>query len=150
MAEKAFVVVASTRAAKGVYDDRTGPLIVTALQEWGFDVASVVVPDGKPVKEAGPGIPIQVLGAGGVPQAGDTFQAMEAERADEVAGRAALIDGLTGAEITYGELRMRDPEFVDAVASCRADQIVIDLVRLPLSGATMDGTRTTRGSRWAR
>ena len=52
MAEKAFVVVASTRAATGVYDDRSGPLIVSALQDWGFDVASIVVPDGKPVKEA--------------------------------------------------------------------------------------------------
>jgi len=52
VAEKAFVVVASTRAATGVYDDRSGPLIVSALQDWGFDVASIVVPDGKPVKEA--------------------------------------------------------------------------------------------------
>jgi molybdenum cofactor synthesis domain-containing protein len=52
VAEKAFVVVASTRAAEGVYDDRTGPLIVAALQDWGFDVDSVVVPDGEPVREA--------------------------------------------------------------------------------------------------
>jgi len=49
---KAFVVVASNRAAAGVYEDQTGPLIVAALQEWGFDVASIVVPDGKPVREA--------------------------------------------------------------------------------------------------
>jgi translation initiation factor IF-2 len=40
---------------------------------------------GKPVRAAGPGVPVQVLGASGVPQAGDTFQAMEAERAVEVA-----------------------------------------------------------------
>ncbi len=49
---KAVVVVASNRAAAGVYEDETGPLIVAALQEWGFDVASIVVPDGKPVREA--------------------------------------------------------------------------------------------------
>lgn len=52
MTDKAFVVVASNRAAAGVYEDETGPLMVEALQEWGFDVASIVVPDGKPVHEA--------------------------------------------------------------------------------------------------
>ena len=51
-APKAFVVIASNRAAAGVYEDETGPVIVKALQGWGFDVASIVVPDGKPVKEA--------------------------------------------------------------------------------------------------
>jgi len=29
------------------------------------------------------------------------------------------------------------PEFTTAVAACRADQIVIDLVRLPLSGVSI-------------
>jgi molybdenum cofactor synthesis domain-containing protein len=49
----AEVVVASNRAAAGVYDDTTGPLIVEALTELGFDVAApVVVPDGVPVGEA--------------------------------------------------------------------------------------------------
>jgi molybdenum cofactor synthesis domain-containing protein len=46
----AVVVVASNRAAAGVYDDTTGPLIVTALEGWGFSVgAPVVCPDGEPV-----------------------------------------------------------------------------------------------------
>jgi translation initiation factor IF-2 len=40
---------------------------------------------GKTVKEAGPGIPVQVLGAAGVPQAGDAFAAMSAEKAAEIA-----------------------------------------------------------------
>lgn len=49
----AVVVVASNRAARGVYDDTTGPLIVDALVSWGFEVADpVVVPDGKPVGDA--------------------------------------------------------------------------------------------------
>ena len=49
----AEVVVASNRAAAGVYDDTTGPLIVEALTELGFEVAApVVVPDGGPVGEA--------------------------------------------------------------------------------------------------
>jgi molybdenum cofactor synthesis domain-containing protein len=50
---RAVVVVASNRAAAGVYDDTTGPVIVDTLREWGFDVdAPVVVPDGEPVGEA--------------------------------------------------------------------------------------------------
>lgn len=38
------------------------------------------------VEEAGPGIPVQILGVRGVPQAGDTLQVMEAMRASEIAG----------------------------------------------------------------
>ncbi len=50
---KAAVVVASNRAAAGVYADTTGPVIVEALQGWGFDVEPpVVVPDGDPVGAA--------------------------------------------------------------------------------------------------
>lgn len=50
---RAEVVVASNRAAAGVYDDTTGPLIVEALRELGFVVeAPVVVPDGPPVGAA--------------------------------------------------------------------------------------------------
>lgn len=50
---KALVVTASNRAAAGVYDDTTGPLIVTALQALGFTVdGPQVVPDGSPVQDA--------------------------------------------------------------------------------------------------
>ncbi|MBD8870691.1 MogA/MoaB family molybdenum cofactor biosynthesis protein [Nocardioides donggukensis] len=50
---RAVVVVASNRAAAGVYDDATGPVIVEALTAWGFAVeAPVVVPDGDPVGRA--------------------------------------------------------------------------------------------------
>jgi molybdenum cofactor synthesis domain-containing protein len=49
----AAVVVASNRAAAGVYEDTTGPLIVAALREAGFAVEEpAVVPDGEPVGEA--------------------------------------------------------------------------------------------------
>ena len=48
-----MVICASTRAATGVYPDRTGPLIVTALRQWGFDVEdATVVADGEPLSEA--------------------------------------------------------------------------------------------------
>ena len=49
----AAVVVASNRAAAGVYEDTTGPLIVVALREAGFAVGEpAVVPDGEPVGAA--------------------------------------------------------------------------------------------------
>ncbi len=50
---RAEVVVASNRAAAGVYEDTTGPLLVDFLTELGFVVdAPVVVPDGEPVGAA--------------------------------------------------------------------------------------------------
>jgi molybdenum cofactor synthesis domain-containing protein len=50
---KATVICASNRAAAGVYEDTTGPLIVEALVAAGFDVTGpVVVPDGEPVADA--------------------------------------------------------------------------------------------------
>jgi molybdenum cofactor synthesis domain-containing protein len=50
---RATVVTASNRAAAGVYEDTTGPLIVSALQDLGFEVTGpVVVPDGRPVGDA--------------------------------------------------------------------------------------------------
>jgi molybdenum cofactor synthesis domain-containing protein len=50
---RARVVVASNRAAAGVYADTSGPLLVEGLRELGFAVdAPVVVPDGEPVAEA--------------------------------------------------------------------------------------------------
>ena len=50
---RAAVVVASNRAAAGVYEDATGPMIVEALRAAGFAVDDpVVVPDGDPVGSA--------------------------------------------------------------------------------------------------
>lgn len=50
---KAAVVVASNRAAAGVYEDTTGPLIVKALVADGWQVGpAAVVPDGEPVAAA--------------------------------------------------------------------------------------------------
>ncbi|ALX05441.1 MogA/MoaB family molybdenum cofactor biosynthesis protein [Aeromicrobium erythreum] len=47
------VVVASNRAAAGVYEDTTGPLLVDALRSWGLETAdAAVVPDGDPVGHA--------------------------------------------------------------------------------------------------
>jgi molybdenum cofactor synthesis domain-containing protein len=49
----ARVIVASNRAAAGVYSDESGPLLVDGLRALGFDVAGpIVVPDGQPVGDA--------------------------------------------------------------------------------------------------
>jgi molybdenum cofactor synthesis domain-containing protein len=49
---RARVIVASNRAAAGVYADTSGPLLVEGLHELGCDVGEpVVVPDGEPVAE---------------------------------------------------------------------------------------------------
>lgn len=57
----AAVVVASNRAAAGVYDDATGPLLVEFLTGLGFSCGqAAVVPDGDPV-----GAAIAAAAAGG-------------------------------------------------------------------------------------
>lgn len=50
---RARVVVASNRAAAGVYPDTSGPLLVAGLRDLGCSVDEpVVVPDGEPVGNA--------------------------------------------------------------------------------------------------
>ncbi|NES17345.1 MULTISPECIES: molybdenum cofactor biosynthesis protein B [Micromonospora] len=50
---RARVIVASNRAAAGVYADTSGPLLVAGLRELGCQVDDpVVVPDGEPVGTA--------------------------------------------------------------------------------------------------
>jgi molybdenum cofactor synthesis domain-containing protein len=49
----ARVIIASTRAAHGVYEDRTGPIIQQWLVDRGFDVGDVTIAaDGDPVRLA--------------------------------------------------------------------------------------------------
>lgn len=49
----ARVIVASNRASAGVYEDRSGPLLVEGLTQLGCEVTGpVVVPDGDPVGDA--------------------------------------------------------------------------------------------------
>jgi translation initiation factor IF-2 len=47
---------------------------------------------GHKVDSAGPGIPVQILGTAGVPQAGDTFQVMAADKAAEMAQSRMRLD----------------------------------------------------------
>lgn len=67
---RARVIVASNRAAAGIYADSSGPILVTGLRQLGFEVDDpVVVPDGEPVADAiraavGSGVDV-VLTSGG-------------------------------------------------------------------------------------
>ena len=53
MTYRALVVTASNRAARGEWQDTSGPILVTGLSELGFEVdGPQVVPDGLPVADA--------------------------------------------------------------------------------------------------
>ncbi len=53
MVESAMVITISTRAAAGVYPDKSGPIIAAALGDLGFRVVGpVIVPDGEAVGAA--------------------------------------------------------------------------------------------------
>ncbi len=50
---RALAITVSNRASAGVYEDRSGPVLVRLLQEAGCEVdGPVVVPDGDPVEKA--------------------------------------------------------------------------------------------------
>ncbi|WP_203782741.1 MogA/MoaB family molybdenum cofactor biosynthesis protein [Paractinoplanes rishiriensis] len=52
-AVRALVIVASNRAAAGVYADTSGPRLVAGLRDLGCEVGDpIVVPDGEPVSAA--------------------------------------------------------------------------------------------------
>lgn len=69
---EAVVITVSTRAASGVYEDRSGPIIAEALQELGFSVSGpIVVADGPAVGDvlrtaltSGPAVVVTTGGTG--------------------------------------------------------------------------------------
>lgn len=53
MGYRALVVTSSNRAARGEWEDTSGPILAAGLAELGFDVVGPrVVPDGEPLAEA--------------------------------------------------------------------------------------------------
>ncbi len=51
--DRVHVIIASTRASDGTYEDRTGPQLVAGLTSWGYAVTGpLVVPDGPAVGAA--------------------------------------------------------------------------------------------------
>lgn len=78
-ARSARVIIASTRASAGVYDDRCGPIIAEWLEQHGFSaVQPQVVADGDPVGQAlrdavGEGVDLIITSGGtGISPSDDT------------------------------------------------------------------------------
>ena len=77
-ARSARIVIASTRAAAGAYEDRCGPIIAEWLAERGFAAGQVVVADGDPVGRAlrealGDGVDVVITSGGtGISPSDDT------------------------------------------------------------------------------
>ena len=47
----AVVIVASTRAARGIYEDRSGPIAVSWLREQGFETPDAIVVEDRAIGE---------------------------------------------------------------------------------------------------
>lgn len=97
-ARSARVIIASTRASAGVYDDRCGPIITEWLGQRGFSPSEpVVVPDGDPVGKAlrdavGEGVDVVITSGGtGISPSDDTPAQTAAVLDYEIPGLADAI-----------------------------------------------------------
>lgn len=110
-ARKALVLVASNRAATGVYQDDTGPVIVAALEAQGLSpVGRLVVPDGEPVERAlreavsgGYGL-VVTTGGTGVSPTDRTPEATKAVLDYEIPGIAEAIRARGAAKVATAAL----------------------------------------------
>ena len=113
--DRAVVICASTRAATGVYEDRTGPLIVAALREWGYEVDdAIVVADGHPVAEVlalalgtGPAVVLTTGGTGisptdATPEMTEPFIEREVPGIAEAIRAAGVAKGVPTAMLSRG------------------------------------------------
>ena len=87
---------------------------------------------GHPVKEAGPGIPVQILGTGGVPQAGDTFQVMAADKAGEIAQSRMRLEREKQLRIKERGVKLGD--FSGLLASGEADTLPL-IIKADVDGS---------------
>ena len=94
----ARVIIASTRASAGVYEDRCGPLIAEWLTQQGFSAAQpVLVGDGEPVGQAlrdavGDGVDVVITSGGtGISPTDDTPAQTTAVLDYEIPGLADAI-----------------------------------------------------------
>ena len=69
---------------------RVGDSFVVGLHDG--RVRALLDERGQHVDDVGPGIPVQILGAAGVPQAGDVLQVMDADKAAAIAGNRQRLD----------------------------------------------------------
>ncbi|MCW2504169.1 MAG: molybdenum cofactor synthesis domain protein [Actinomycetia bacterium] len=124
---RARVVVASNRAAAGVYEDTSGPVIVAALAELGCEVSGpVVVPDGDPVAEAlrtalADGLDVVITSGGtGVNPSDRTPEATRTVLDYEIPGIAEAIRG-------YGAPRVPTSILSRGVAGVAGRTLIVNL-----------------------
>ncbi|SUZ80966.1 uncharacterized protein METZ01_LOCUS33820 [marine metagenome] len=87
---------------------------------------------GHKVEEARPGIPVQVLGTAGVPQAGDTFQVMAATAASEIAQSRMRLDREKQLRIKERGVKLGD--FSGMVAEGTADVLPL-IIKADVDGS---------------
>ena len=87
---------------------------------------------GHPVEEAGPGIPVQLLGTAGVPQAGDTFQVMAAHKAGEIAQSRMWLEREKQLRIKQRGVKLGD--FSGLLASGEADTLPL-IIKADVDGS---------------
>ena len=87
---------------------------------------------GKKLEKAEPGIPAQVLGTAGVPQAGDTFQVMAADEASEIAEKRMRLDREKQLRIKERGVKLGD--FSGMVAEGTADTLPL-IIKADVDGS---------------
>ncbi|HSU13446.1 translation initiation factor IF-2 [Longimicrobium sp.] len=83
-----------------------GDHVVVGLQHG--RVRAMLDERGRPVKAAGPAIPVQILGLSGVPGAGDQMLVMDAERATDVAQTRQRLDREKRMRLRSGGVKLTD------------------------------------------
>ncbi len=112
-------------------------------------VRSMTAANGKQVKEAGPSFPVEVTGLGGVPDAGDTFHAVENEKAaKEVSqhrqSKQREIDLAKSSKVSLDQLfaRMQEGAVEELPVIIKADvQGSVEAVRDALEKLSTDACR---------
>jgi molybdenum cofactor synthesis domain-containing protein len=135
---RARVVVASNRAAAGVYEDTSGLLLVAALRTLGcaVDDRPVVVPDGDPVGDAiraaaRDGVDVVVTGGGTGVSPTDRTPEVTRELLDYE------IPGIAEAIRAYGAPKVPTAVLSRGVAGVRGRTLVVNLPGSP--GGARDG-----------
>lgn len=119
MSRSGRVVIASTRAAAGIYVDRCGPVIAEWLRDRAFEVPDpVVVPDG--------------------PAVGDALRAAVADRADVVitSGGTGISPTDRTAEVTLAVLDYQIPGLADAIRRSGLPAVPTSVLSRGLCGVT--------------
>ncbi|HKP75243.1 MAG TPA: translation initiation factor IF-2, partial [Longimicrobiaceae bacterium] len=101
---------------------RVGDHVVVGLQHG--RVRAMLDERGRPVKEAGPAIPVQILGLSGVPGAGDQLVVMDAERATDVAQTRQRLEREKRMRIRSSGVKLTDITKMLA----RGDNVTLNLV----------------------